>query len=164
MKKINLFTILLPFFSFTQIENKIEGLTIDTPCALEYTRNLGNQNNYSCTSQDQEAKVYQYSVTTQNLFNEMNGLNSQSLKVFKDEFLITAKKNAVSNGENAKLIVLANGENAVITESYITYSDQKFINISIIFLYKKKSFIFNLTTNSLNNSSSKNLAERLKIK
>jgi len=92
MKKIILLEILLPFMVFSQTENKIEGLTIDTPCELEYTRNLGNQNNYSCVIQDNDEKIFQYSVTIQNLFEEMNGLTENTLKVFKDQFFKQRKK------------------------------------------------------------------------
>ena len=51
MRKIFFLGILIPILSFGQTKNKIEGIVIDTPCELEYTRNLGNQNNYSCVTQ-----------------------------------------------------------------------------------------------------------------
>ena len=162
MKKIFLLGILLPFMVFSQTENKIEGLTIDTPCELEYTRNLGNQNNYSCVIQDNAEKIFQYSVTVQNLFEEMNGLNGNTLKVFKDQFFQTAIENAQSNGEKTEKIVLSNGQEALKIESYLTYADQKFVNTSILFLNKQKSFIVNLTTNELKKSY--NLTDRIKIK
>ena len=164
MKKLILFGILLPFISIAQTDNKIEGLTINTPCELEYTRNLGNQNNYSCVIQDTNEKVFQYSVTVQNLFEEMNGLSGNTLQVFKDQFLQTAKENATSNGESTESVILANGQNALSIKSYLTYSGQEFVNTSIVFLYKQKSFIVNLTTNNLNNSVSSKLTERIRIK
>ena len=49
-------------------------------------------------------------------------------------------------------------------KAYLTYSDQKFVNNSIVFIYKQKSFIVNLTTNNLNDSASKGLKERIKFK
>ncbi|TYB69451.1 MULTISPECIES: hypothetical protein [Bizionia] len=162
MKKIILLGMLIPFIAFSQTENKIEGLTINTPCELEYTRNLGNQNNYSCVFQDNNENIFQYSATVQNLFEDMKGLTGNSLQVFKDQFFKTAKENAQSNGEKTENIVLANGQKALKIESYLTYADQKFANTSILFLYKQKSFIVNLTTNELKNSY--NLTDRIKIK
>lgn len=163
MKKIILLGLLIPFLSFAQIDNKIEGLTIDCPCELEYTRNLGNQNNYSCVIQDEDDKIFQYSVTVQNLFEDMNGLNETTLKAYKDQFLQTLIDNTESSDGNANSINLANGQKAIQMISYLTYSGHKFINTSIGFLYKQKSFIVNLTTNDLekNNNS---LNNRIKIK
>jgi hypothetical protein len=46
--------------------------------------------------------------------------------------------------------------------SYLTYYGHKFINTSIGFLYKQKSFIVNLTTNNLEKKT--NLIKRIKIK
>ncbi len=83
MKKIFLLGILISFSTFSQTDNKIEGLIINTPCELEYTRNLGNQNNYSCVLQDDDERIFQYSVTVQNLFEEMNEFSGNSLKVLK---------------------------------------------------------------------------------
>lgn len=162
MKKIILFGIFIPFFTFAQIENKIEGLTIDCPCELEYTRNLGNQNNYSCFLQDIDNNILQYSVTVQNLFEEMNGLNSETLKVFKDQFFLSAKQNAELNNETTKSITLINGDKGLQIESYLTYSGHKFINTSILLLYKQKSFVVNLTTNDLKKTN--NLINLIKIK
>ena len=162
MKKLLLLGIIFPFITFAQIDNKIEGLNINTPCELEYTRNLGNQNNYSCVIQNNNDKIFQYSVTVQNLFEEMKGLSGNTLQVFKDQFLQSAKENAKSNGESTESIVLANGQKALKIKAYLTYSEQKFVNTSIVFLYKQKSFIINLTTNDLNNTS--NLTKRIKIK
>lgn len=162
MKKIILLGILLPFIAIAQTDNKIEGLTINTPCELEYTRNLGNQNNYSCVIQNNSDKIFQYSVTVQNLFEEMKGLSENTLQVFKDQFLQSAKENAESNGENTEFIVLESGEKALKIKAHLTYSDQKFVNTSIVFMYKQKSFIVNLTTNDLNNTS--NLTKRIRIK
>jgi len=162
MKKIILLGILLPFIAIAQTDNKIEGLTINAPCELEYTRNLGNQNNYSCVIQNNNDKIFQYSVTVQNLFEEMKGLSGNTLQVFKDQFLQSAKENAKSNGESTEFIVLESGQKALKIKAYLTYSDQKFVNTSIVFLYKQKSFIVNLTTNDLNNTS--NLTKRIRIK
>ncbi len=162
MRKITLLGIFLPILSFAQIDNKIEGLTLDMPCELEYTRNLGNQNNYACVVQDNNEKIRQYSVTVQNLFADMNRLNEKTLQVYKDQFLQTAKENAKSNGEKTESIVLSNGQKALKIESYLTYSGHKFLNTSIVFLYKQKSFIVNLTTNDLEKPN--NLTNRIKIK
>ncbi|WP_157209261.1 hypothetical protein [Mariniflexile maritimum] len=164
MKKISFVILIIPFLTFAQIDNKIEGLTINCPCELEYTRNLGNQNNYACVVQDNNEKIKQYSVTVQNLFEDMNGLNEKTLQVYKDQFLQTAKENAEMNNESTESILLSNGQKALKIKSYLTYSGHKFVNTSIVFLYKQKSFIVNLTTNDLNNSASSNLIERIKIK
>jgi len=162
--KLLTFLLLIPFAAFSQIDNKIEGLILNTPCELEYTRNIGNQNNYSCVNQDSNEKIIQYSVTVQNLFNEMNGLNQNDLKAFKTQFLETAKEDAIMNNESAEFIELANGQEALSIKSHLTYSGLKFVNISIVFLHKKKSFIFNLTTNNLGIADKKELVNRIKIK
>jgi hypothetical protein len=49
-------------------------------------------------------------------------------------------------------------------KAYLIYSDQKFVNTSIVFLYKQKSFIVNLTTNNLNDLASRGLMERIEFK
>lgn len=145
-----------------QINSKIEGITINSPCELEYTRNLGDQNNYACVSQDSNEKIMQYSVTVQNLFEDMNGLNEKTLKAYKDQFFLTAKENAESNGETTKSIELINGKKALSIKSELTYSGHKFVNTSILFLYKQKSFIVNLTTNNLNRKNDiKDLTNRI---
>lgn len=133
MNKFIIFGILFPLVSFCQINNKIEGIIVSAPCELEYTRNLGNQNNYSCVVQDENGKIINYSVTVSNLSKEMNGLNDNSLTLFKNTFLATAKKDAESNNEKAEYILLANDKKALKIKSYLTYSDQKFVNTSIVF-------------------------------
>jgi hypothetical protein len=163
MKKLILNLLLMPFIGFSQTENKIEGLNFDSPCELEYTRNLGNQNNYSCVTQLNTGKIFQYSITVQNLFKEMNGLSENTIKVFKENFLKTATENAKSNNEKSEYINLVNGQKAVKMESFLTYADQKFKNTSIVFLYKQKSFIVNLTTNDLTSTISNKLIQRIKI-
>lgn len=164
MKRIILLGIFIPFFSFSQTENKIEGLIFNAPCDLEYTRNLGNQNNYSCVIQDNDEKIFQYSVTVQNLFEDMKGMSQKTLEVYKEQFFKTAKENAESNNENTEWIVLKNGLKALKIKAYLTYSDQKFVNTSILFLYKQKSFIVNLTTNNLTDSASQGIKERIIFK
>ena len=164
MKKILLFGIFIPFITYSQIENKIEGLIINTPCELEYTRNLGNQNNYNCVLQKTDETIFQYSVTVQNLFEEMNKFQGKELQSYKTNFLQAARENATSNGESTESLILANGQKALKIESYLTYLGNKFINTSIVFLYKQKSFIFNLTTNDLYSVELKQLINRIKIK
>ncbi|WP_458626491.1 hypothetical protein [Winogradskyella sp. PC D3.3] len=156
MNKIILLLLLTSWSVNAQINSKIEGITINSPCELEYTRNLGDQNNYACVSQDNNEKILQYSVTVQNLFKDMNGLNEKTLKVFKDQFLQTAKENAESNGEKTSSIELINGGKALSIISELTYSGHKFVNTSIVFLHKQKSFIVNLTTNNLNRKNNVN--------
>jgi len=164
MKKIILLAILFPSFILAQINTKIEGLELNTPCELEYTRNLGNQNNYSCVIQNNKEKIFQYSVTVQNLFTEMNNLSKHKLLSYKDSFFKTAENNAKSNNEKTEYISLVNGQKALKITSYLTYSGNKFMNISIVLIYKQKSFIVNLTTNDLNNPASIKLVNRIKIK
>ena len=164
MKFFILIGLLIPFTTFAQTDNKIEGIIINTPCELEYTRNIGNQNNYSCATQDKNEKIFQYSVTVQNLFEEMKGLSGDSLKAFKEQFFKTAKENAKLNNEQSELIVLANGQKALKIKSYLTYSEHKFVNTSILLLYKQKSFVINLTTNDLSTYASSKLSDRIKIK
>jgi hypothetical protein len=155
--------IIVPLIGHSQIENKIEGLLLNTPCELEYTRNIGNLNNYSCVNQDSNEKIIQYSVTVQNLFNEMNGLTQKELEIFKTRFFDTAKANAEMNNESTESIVLANGQKALGVKSYLTYSGLRFVNISIVFLYKQKSFIFNLTTNNLELADNEEIVKRIGI-
>jgi len=149
MKKV----ILLLAITYTslnaQINTKIEGITINAPCELEYTRNLGNQNNYSCPYlYNGEEKLDNYSITVSNLQTEMNGLTDSSLKEFKNTFLKTIEINSSNNAGTTKYIVLNNGISAVSSVSYLTLGEQKFKIISISFLYRQKSFILNLTTNN----------------
>lgn len=164
--KFNLLILLLTVFSGSaQIISKIEGIEINSPCELEYTRNLGNQNNYSCVVQIEEGKIDNYSVTVQNLNSSMNGLNENSLKTYKSTFLKTAETNYKETGDTPKYLKLSNGIDAISSVSYLTYQEKKFRIISITFLYKQKSFIVNLTTNKLNRDNEiNNLINRILFK
>lgn len=153
MKKTILLLMFTSWSINAQINSKIEGITINSPCELEYTRNLENQNNYSCPFQYGDQKLDNYSVTVSNLQSDMKGLTGNNLKVFKETFLQTIKSNSESLGETTKYIELDNGLKALTIISYLTYANQKFKNISIAFLYKQKSFIVNLTTNNLSKGS-----------
>ena len=165
MNKIIIILVLTSWSINAQINSKIEGITINSPCELEYTRNLGDQNNYACVSQDNNEKIMQYSVTVQNLFEDMNGLDEKTLKAYKDQFFLSAKENAESNGEKTTSIELINGQKALSIKSELTYSGHKFENTSILFLYKQKSFIVNLTTNNLNRKNDiKDLTNRIILK
>ncbi|WP_026727248.1 hypothetical protein [Flavobacterium denitrificans] len=149
MKKIFLIIILSFGPINAQISTKIEGVIINAPCELEYTRNIGNQNNYSCPLQYDVDKIDNYSITVSNLQTQMNGLKESSLKEFKASFLKTIEINSKAEGESIKYLKLKNGIDALSSISYLTYGTQKFKNISITFLYKQKSFIVNITTNNL---------------
>ncbi|MFI8606451.1 hypothetical protein ACIGCP_18430 [Cellulophaga baltica] len=149
MNKIILLLILTSWSVKAQINSKIEGITINSPCELEYTRNLGNQNNYTCPYQYGNGKLDNFSVTVTNLQTDMVGMTGNSMDVYKKTFLETIKSNSESNGETARNMEFSNGIKAVSSISYLTYGDQKFKNIAIAFLYKQKSFIVNLTTNNL---------------
>ena len=149
MKKYFLIIILYSGAINAQIITKIEGISINAPCELEYTRNPGNQNNYSCPVQADEGKLYNYSVTVQNLQTHMNGLNESSLKAYKDSFLKSAEKDSKKSGDTTNYIKLSNGIVALSCISEIVYGKEKYKNISIVFLYRAKSFIVNLTTNNL---------------
>ena len=94
----------------------------------------------------------------------MKGFTGSSLQVFKNEFLKSARSNAIANGENVEYIEWNNKGKALKTESYLTYSGNKFKNTSIIFLYKQKSYILNLTTNELNSSEPNKLVDRIEIR
>jgi len=148
-----------------QISNKIEGISVNAPCELKFTRNAGNQNNYSCPLQYRNGKIDNYSVIVSNLQNDMNGLNENTLKSFKTSFFETAESSYKNAGETTKHLKLTSGIQALSSISYLTYAEQKFKNVSIIFLYKQKSFIVNITTNNLNKSSEINeLIRRIIIK
>lgn len=149
MKKYFLIIILSFGAINAQIITKIESISINAPCELEYTRNAGNQNNYSCPVQTGEGKLDNYSVTVQNVQTHMNGLNESSLKAYKDSFLKSAEKDSKNSGDKTKYIKLSNGIVALSSISDLTYGKEKFKNISIIFLYRQKSFVVNLTTNNL---------------
>jgi len=165
MNKIIIILALTSWSLNAQINSKIEGITINSPCELEYARNLGNQNNYACVSQDSSEKIIQYSVTVQNLFEDMKGLNERTLKTYKDQFFLKTKEIAESNGETTTSIELINGQKALSIKSELTYSGHKFVNTSILFLYKQKSFIVNLTTNNLNRKNViKDLTNRIIFK
>jgi len=149
MKKIILLLVITYTSLNAQINTKIEGVTINAPCELEYTRNIGNQNNYSCPYlYSGEEKLDNYSITVTNLQTEMNGLTDSSLKEFKNTFLKTIEINSRKNAGSTNYIVLNNGISAISSISYITFGEQSFKNISISFLYRQKSFILNLTTNN----------------
>ncbi|MGE4346828.1 MAG: hypothetical protein AB7D46_05365 [Flavobacteriaceae bacterium] len=152
MRKFLITLAIVPLFSIAQISNKIEGITINSPCELEYMRNLDNQNNYSCAFQDRDNKIYNYSATILNLFKDTNGLSENSLREYKKEFLKTTKEIAEINGEKAEYVKLKNLD-ALLTISYLEMSGLKFINLSVVFIYKNKSFTVNLTTNNLNKNA-----------
>jgi hypothetical protein len=95
----------------------------------------------------------------------MKGLNERTLKTYKDQFFLKTKEIAESNGETTTSIELINGQKALSIKSELTYSGHKFVNTSILFLYKQKSFIVNLTTNNLNRKNViKDLTNRIIFK
>lgn len=94
--------ILLMLFSWTlisQVDSKIEGITINVPCELNYTRNINNQNNYSCIKQTDTGFINNYSVTVNNLYNDFAGLTVQEEKTFLEEFHKRIGQNAKEVGD-----------------------------------------------------------------
>ncbi|MBZ0328266.1 MAG: hypothetical protein K8F54_11715 [Altibacter sp.] len=166
MKKIIILLTITYSSLNAQIITKIEGVSLNAPCELEYTRNIGNQNNYSCPYlYNNDEKLDNYSITVTNLQTEMNGLNDSSLNEFKKTFLETIESNSKNNGESPNFILLNNGISAVSSISYLTYGEQEFKNISISFLYRQKSFIVNLTTNNFYRKNEiSELADRILIR
>lgn len=155
--KFNLLISLLTVFSVSaQIINKVEGIEINSPCELEYTRNFHNQNNYSCVIQTDMDKIDNYSVTVSNLQIEMNSLNDKDLKLFKEIFLKTIETNSKIRDEETTYLKIKDDVLAVSSISYLTFGNQKFKNISITFIYRKKSFIVNLTTSDINRKNEVN--------
>lgn len=145
--------ILLMLFSWTlisQVDSKIEGITINVPCELNYTRNINNQNNYSCIKQTDTGFINNYSVTVNNLYNDFAGLTVQEEKTFLEEFHKRIGQNAKEVGDISKNIKLKNGKNGTSVISYLTYGNQKFRNIEIAFVFRKKSYVVNYTSNNLN--------------
>lgn len=162
MKKVMLLLFFGTVAANAQINSKLEGITINSPCELEYIRNLGNQNNYSCPFEYGNGKLDNYSVTVANLQNEMSGFTGSSLVTYKNTFLETIKSNSESFGEKAEYIKLPNGIDAVSMVSNLTYADQNLKNIAIAFLYKQKSFVVNLTTSNFERTNDvENLIKRI---
>tara|TARA_R110002051_G_scaffold88179_4_gene155430 strand:+ start:24031 stop:24528 length:498 start_codon:yes stop_codon:yes gene_type:complete len=149
MKYIHYILILFSWVVSSQVNSKIEGIVLNAPCELNYTRNINNQNNYSCIQETNNGYINNYSVTVNNLYNDLAGLTVQQKRIFSEEFHKRVKQNAEEIGEVSKSVKLKNGKNATSVISYLTYGDQKFRNIEIAFLFKKKSYIVNLTSNNL---------------
>lgn len=150
MKFIITLLLLTSWSSYTQSISNIEGIKIEAPCELTYTRNLNNQNNYSCIQETQGGYIKNYSVTVANLYNDLRGLSIETVETYKEEFFKKTLEVAANNGEQSSLIFLKNNIRAISIVSKLTYGNMEFINTEIIFIYKKKSFIVNLTTNNLN--------------
>src|SRR5690606_35891760 len=105
-------------FNNAQINNKIEGISFNTPCEIEYIRNIKNQNHYNCYYQDNSNYFHDYSITVSNLFNDLNGLSESGVSAYKEEFLKTIKQNSIKEGAIlAEYIELSNGTKALLTIS-----------------------------------------------
>ena len=162
MKKLTLFLSLYSLISQGQVNNKIEGITINAPCEIEYTRNINNQNNYTCNNIKGNTLI-NYTIHVTNLFNDMNGLNENSLKVYKKTYLKVAKENAEKLKETTKYITLFNRIDALSIIAFLDYSGIKYKNTSIMFIYRNKGYIVNLVSNDLKSSSIKEIIKRIKI-
>ncbi len=162
MKTVQLLAIFLPFLSFAQIENKIEGVIIDIPCELKYIRGYDNISNYNCEIfEDGFTIVYQYSLTVDNLSETINNLNGSSLETFKNQYLQSIIQNFESKNQSVEVVALSNAQKAFKTKSYLTSSGTKFVMITIVFLYNQKVFYVNLGTNDLEKPT--NIISRIKI-
>jgi hypothetical protein len=162
MKKLALFLTFYSLMSQGQVNNKIEGITINAPCEIEYTRNINNQNNYTCNNIKGNT-IINYTIHVSNLFNDMNGLSENSLKIYKKTYLKTAKENAEKLKETTEYIKLFDKIDALTITALLDYSGTKFKNTSVMFIYRKKSYIVNLVSNDMKNSSVKEIIKRIKI-
>lgn len=163
MKKISI--LLFSFFSILtqgQINNKIEGIIVNAPCEIEYTRNINNQNNYTCNNSKGNI-IINYTIHVTNLYNDMNGLDEKALNAFKETYLETVKNNAEKLEETTKYLKLYNKINALGITAFLEYSGVRFKNSSVMFVYRKKSYIVNLVSNDLENSNLKEIIKRIKI-
>ena len=129
--------------------NNIEGVKFNVPCEMAYTRNIDNQNNYSCVVEDNNGHIINYSLTISNLYNDLKGLSYKAGKIFEEEFINKIENDANLRDEQSSIKLLKNNIKAISLVSYLTYGPQKFRNTELVFIYKKKSYILNLTTNDL---------------
>ncbi|MEC7783959.1 MAG: hypothetical protein VYB38_11160 [Bacteroidota bacterium] len=67
------------------------------------------------------------------------------------------------NNDSTESVLLSNVQKALKINSYLTYLRWKFVNTSIVSLYKQKSFILNFTIDDLINSATSNLIVMKKI-
>ncbi|MDE0536438.1 hypothetical protein, partial [Tenacibaculum sp. L6] len=162
MEKIFYFIFLLTIGTSAQVKNKIEGLIIESPCELFYTRNIGDKNNYSC-NYEKNGYLINYSVLVSNVYNETKAFNKQEEKQYHEAFLNEAKLNAERNKERTKYISF-NGKKALVIEAYLNYSDVKLKNTLIVFFYKKKNFIANIVSNDFEKSNLNSLLSSIKLK
>lgn len=162
MKKLTLLLSLYSLMFHGQINNKIEGISINAPCEIEYTRNINNQNNYTCNN-IKGNKIINYTIHVVNLYNDLNGLNENSLKIYKKTYLKTAKENAEKLKETTKHLKLFNKIDALSITAFMDYSGIKFKNSSVMFIYRSKGFIINIASNDLKSSSVKEIIKRIKI-
>lgn len=162
MKKIFYLIFLFNIGLSAQMMNKIEGLIIESPCELFYTRNLGDKNNYSC-NYEKNGTLVNYSVLVTNVYNETKVFSQQEEKKYHEAFLNEAKLNAERNREKTKYISF-NGRKALVIEAYLNYSDVKLKNTSIVFFYKKKNFIVNIVSNDFEKSNLNSLVSSIKLK
>lgn len=152
MKKLTLLIAFCSLVTQAQIKNKIEGIIINAPCEIEYVRNINGQNNYTCNYTKGNILI-NYTVHISNLYKDINGLNEKNLKTYKRTFLKTVKENAEKVKEKTKYILLLNNKKALAIEAFMSYSDLKFKNTSVVFIHRKKSFIVNIVSNDFKKSN-----------
>lgn len=147
---------------FSQISNKVEGITIDAPCEIIYTRNLNNQNNYTCNYIKGD-KLINYSIQTTNLFNQLNGLDKKGKENFHKQYLSSMKRNSEKQKEKTDFIQISNGVKSLVITSFLNYSDTKLKNTSLAFIYNNKGYIINLVSSDFNLSNVDEIIKRLKL-
>ena len=141
-----LLLIVIPLFSKAQINNTINGITLNLPCELEYKRTILNQKSYNCVSQDINEYVHSYDFNISDLSNDLSSLNEKQKNEYKASFLNQIIINSKQNGEYSEYFTL-NGVKAISVISYIEYDGLKLMAVSIYFIHNKNSIIINHVTN-----------------
>jgi len=163
MKKIVLIPLFLTTLSYAQTDNNIEGVVLNTPCKMEFTRSSKGLNNYSCTIQKDGDKIINYSVTAENMTSRMQNLSDSELKTFKETYFTVVKNNSEANNETTTFINLSPSIKALKSKGTMNYQGQVIYTTTITFFKNQKSYMFNVLTNINDGKILADLTNKIKL-
>ena len=162
MKKILLTSLLLPIGLSAQIDNNIEGITVNTPCKIEFARSSNGINNYTCTTQKGLDKIINFSIDVESMASRMANLSDKGLSDFKNTYFTVVKNMSEANNESTEFITIY-GNKALKSRGIMNYQGQVIYKTTITLLYNKKSYMINALTNIPNSTTLNEFVKRIKL-
>lgn len=162
MKRILLIIPLLPVGLFAQIDNNVEGITVNIPCKIEFARSSNGINNYTCTTQKGEDKIINFSIDVENMSSRMANLSTAGVSDFKNTYFDVVNNMSKADNQSTEYITIS-GIKALKSKGTMNYQGQTIYTTTIILLYNKKSYMVNALTNIPNSTTLNEFVKRIKL-